>query len=169
VLEKRALRYRSKFSGLEDLHSGDNIDETGTVSTEGLTDSESDCDSDSISFNNNKSIRQSEIESIKGVNEEILKVHGVAPGAKAEGVTRLLYENPDGFNTRLSNNAKLDKSKELIDDLEADIVATTGMVSLKCFAVERPKFARLAPTTVMSDMSPVDLKRVELASCYLAH
>jgi hypothetical protein len=38
-------------------------------------------------------------------------------------VTRLLYENPDGFNTRLSNNAKLDKSKELIDDLEADIVA----------------------------------------------
>jgi hypothetical protein len=57
------------------------------------------------------------------VNEEILKVHGVAPGAKAEGVTRLLYENPDGFNTRLSNNAKLDKSKELIDDLEADIVA----------------------------------------------
>jgi hypothetical protein len=69
VLEKRALRYRSKFSGLEDLHSGDNIDETGTVSTEGLTDSESDCDSDSISFNNNKSIRQSEIDSIKGLDE----------------------------------------------------------------------------------------------------
>jgi hypothetical protein len=86
-----------------------------------LADSES--ESDSVGFDNNYSIRQSKLESIKGLDDEILKVHGVVPGAKAEGVTRLLYENPGGFNTRLSNNAKLDKSKELIDNLEADIVA----------------------------------------------
>ena len=52
-----------------------------------------------------------------------MNVHGIAPGAKPEGVTRLIYENPDGFNTRISGNEKLEKAKELIDELEADVVA----------------------------------------------
>lgn len=43
VLEKRALRYRGKKGYLNTAtFDGDVIDETGTVSTEGLTDSESD-------------------------------------------------------------------------------------------------------------------------------
>ena len=42
---------------------------------------------------------------------------------KPEGVTRLIYENPNGFNTRIGSNEKLDKAKEIIDELEADIAA----------------------------------------------
>ena len=32
------------------------------------------------------------------IADEILEVHGVVPGRKAEGVTRLVYENSDGLN-----------------------------------------------------------------------
>ncbi len=49
--------------------------------------------------------------------------HGVAPGPKPEGVTRLIYENPNGFNTQISYNEKIEKAKEIIDELEVDVVA----------------------------------------------
>ena len=52
-----------------------------------------------------------------------MNVHGISPGAKPEGVTRLIYENLNGFNTRISGNEKLEKAKELINELEADVVA----------------------------------------------
>ena len=39
------------------------------------------------------------------------------------GVTRLLYENRNGLNNRLCGNKKLDKARQIYDDLEADIVA----------------------------------------------
>ena len=32
---------------------------------------------------------------IMEIADEILEVHGVAPGGKAEGVTRVIYENSD--------------------------------------------------------------------------
>ena len=35
----------------------------------------------------------------------------------------MIYENMDGLNNRIPNNDKLEKAKEIIDDLEADIVA----------------------------------------------
>jgi hypothetical protein len=38
-------------------------------------------------------------------------------------VIRLIYENVNGINNRLCNNEKVEKAKEIIDDLEADIVA----------------------------------------------
>ena len=82
-----------------------------------------DSDGDSINSFQGANIKQQELESIKDVDDELLKVHGAAPGSKAEGVVRLIYENANGINSRLSNNDKLDKAKELIDDLEADIVA----------------------------------------------
>lgn len=56
-----------------------------------------------------------------GVSDEVLRVHGVAPGSKLEGIVRLIYENLNGLNSRMSENEKLDKAKGLIDDLEADI------------------------------------------------
>ena len=52
------------------------------------------------------------------IADEILEVHGVAPGRKAEVVTRVIYENSDGLNNRIERNRKLKKAKELIDDLE---------------------------------------------------
>ena len=55
--------------------------------------------------------------------DELLEIHGVEPRKKQEGCVRLIYENPDGFNNRISGNDKLDKAKELIDELEVDVVA----------------------------------------------
>ena len=60
---------------------------------------------------------------MKGFTDEVLKLHGLAPGKKGEGVTRVIYENPNGFNSQMTRNEKLEKYKEIIDDLEADVVA----------------------------------------------
>ena len=35
----------------------------------------------------------------------------------------MIYENVGGLNNRIPNNDKLEKAKEIIDDLEADPVA----------------------------------------------
>ena len=56
------------------------------------------------------------------IAEELLRVHGIAPGKKPDGVTRLIYENANSFNTRISRNKKVEKSKEVIDKLEVDVV-----------------------------------------------
>ena len=57
------------------------------------------------------------------VPEEILQVHGYAPPKKAEGTVRLIYENVNGFCNRLSGNEKLNRVREIHDDLEVDIAA----------------------------------------------
>ena len=49
------------------------------------------------------------MEEIKGVADEVLKVHGIAPGNKGEGVTRGIYENPNGFNLKITRNEKTRK------------------------------------------------------------
>ena len=36
------------------------------------------------------------MEGIKRVTDEVLKVHGVAPGKKGLGVSRVIYETPNG-------------------------------------------------------------------------
>ena len=41
-----------------------------------------------------------------GISEEVLKVHGVAPATKGEGIIRLIYENANRFSNRLSDNEK---------------------------------------------------------------
>jgi hypothetical protein len=55
------------------------------------------------------------------VQEEVLQVHGTAPGSKTEGVAWLIYENLDGLANKISGNKKLEKLKGLIDDLEVDL------------------------------------------------
>ena len=136
ALEKRALRYRRKGHDNQDqdeaLYNAA-VDETGTVSTQGLTDS----DDDSVSTKGESAAGEytnvggstveieasiKEISEIQGVADELLTVHGVAPGPKPEGVTRMIYENLDGINTRICGNEKLEKEKEIIDELEADLV-----------------------------------------------
>ena len=44
------------------------------------------------------------MEEIKGVADEVFKVHIIAPRKKVEGVTRVIYENPNGFNSRITRN-----------------------------------------------------------------
>jgi hypothetical protein len=47
----------------------------------------------------------------------------VAPASKLEGVIQLIYENVNSISNKLSNNNKVEKAKEIIDNLEVDIVA----------------------------------------------
>ena len=129
VLEKRALRFHRKGQVTVDQDEAlfnEALDETLTVSTASLTDSDE--ESLGTTTSNTPTFTAAEAtllenEEIRGVDDELLTVHGVAPGPKPEGVTRMIYENADGFNTRISNNEKLEKAKEIIDELEADTVA----------------------------------------------
>ncbi len=57
------------------------------------------------------------------VNEEMLKIHGYAPPKKNEGIICLVYENVNGFSNCLNNNRKVEKAKEIHDELEVDIAA----------------------------------------------
>ena len=60
---------------------------------------------------------------IREVSEYLLEVHGVSPGRKGGGITRLIYENLNGLQSTLSNkNEKLEKAWRVIDDLQADLV-----------------------------------------------
>jgi hypothetical protein len=60
---------------------------------------------------------------IRGVSEYLLEIHGLPPGRKGDGITRLIYENLNGLqSTMLSKNGKLEKVRRIIDDLQADIV-----------------------------------------------
>ena len=56
------------------------------------------------------------------ISQELLRLHGIAPGNKPEGFTRTIYENANSFNTIISGNEKVEKAKEVIDELEADVV-----------------------------------------------
>ena len=95
----------------------DAVDETGMVSTAGLADSDSESVGTWAEF--------AKLEEIRGVSGDFLEVHGVIVAQKPEGATRLIYENGNGFDSRISNNNKWDKAKQVIDDLEPDIAAYT--------------------------------------------
>jgi hypothetical protein len=60
---------------------------------------------------------------IRGVSDHLIEVHGVPPGRKGEGITRLIYENLNGLQSMLmSENKKLEKVWRVINDLQADVV-----------------------------------------------
>ena len=97
------------------------VDETGTVPSLGEATAPG------------SSMRQDEYRREIGVRErletrrqptdETLKIHGTAPGAKQEGVFRLLYENANGIDNRQMDGYKVSKARELHHTLEADLVA----------------------------------------------
>ena len=118
-LEKRAWRYKKVRPTLEQMGEvlyQEALDETGTVSIASLTESNT----------NPVTLRENTVEwEEKGtvdIDEELLSVHRIAPGKKPDGVTRIIYENANSFNTRISGNEKVEKEKEVIDELEADVV-----------------------------------------------
>jgi hypothetical protein len=60
---------------------------------------------------------------IREVSDYLLEVHGMPPGRKGEGITRLIYENLNGLQSTLSSkNEKLEKARRVIDELQADVV-----------------------------------------------
>jgi len=91
------------------------LDETSTVETEGLL--ESDGESVCQSFEMLEELEAREIV------EELLEVHGVAPRKKADGIVRLIYEDVNELNSRMTDNEKLNKIRDVIDELEVDIAA----------------------------------------------
>ncbi len=114
----RARRYQESqsYEELEDERLLDEaINKTGTVAAPHVED-------------NNEQRRTAEQEvskEVRGVLEYLLKVHGLPPGCKGEGVTRVLYENSNGVQSTLSKNEKLDKAWQIINDLQADVVCYT--------------------------------------------
>ena len=67
--------------------------------------------------------KETELEEVRWVDDYLLKVYGVAPGKKEDGIVRLMYENLNGLNSTLSGHDKLEKARQIIDDMEADVVA----------------------------------------------
>ena len=50
------------------------------------------------------------------------KERKIASGKKPEGVRRIIHENANIFSKRISGNEKVEKAKEVIDELEDDAV-----------------------------------------------
>jgi hypothetical protein len=114
VLTQQAQHFHHHINGLgaeDHLHFW-SLDETGTVETSKLHMWESETEQLEIS-EVNKTV----------ILEEVLQVHGYAPPKKAEGMVQLICENVNGFINRLSGNEKVDKAKEIHDELEVDIMA----------------------------------------------
>lgn len=123
ALEKRALRYSIKSQVKKDQDEvlyTEAMDETGTVDTAELSES----DADSLGGGYQKQLATSilEEEGIMGIEDEVLEVHELPPVRKAEETTRIIYENCDGIPNNIGGNANLSKAKEIIDNLEADAV-----------------------------------------------
>ena len=120
ALSNRANRFRNlgKTTSVDNNQVSSALDETGTIDASLLQ-----------NFRENEELRtQTELtERIRvseaTVSDEVLKIHGIAPMSKGEGVTRLIYENANGICNKLCNNEKVERAKELHDSLEADIVA----------------------------------------------
>jgi hypothetical protein len=93
------------------------INETGTVMAPVVED-------------NGEQLRAAEqklCKEVKDVLEFLLEVHGLPPGQKGEGIIRVIYENLNSFHPTLSRNDKLDKARQVINDLQVDVVL--GVVS----------------------------------------
>jgi hypothetical protein len=109
----KALSHRAIFGNRKAVKAPTHawsIDDTGTLDTTGLA-SCSDID-----------VLEQEIREINSITipEEVLQVHGYAPPKKAEGTVCLVYENVNGVSNSLCGNKKVDRMKELHDELEVD-------------------------------------------------
>ena len=110
ALEHRALRYQNSksYEELEDERLVDEaIDETGTVP----------CSSAGDDVESRVNVEEQLRKEVWEVSDYLLEVHGVPPGRKEEGITRLIYENLNGLQSTLSNkNEKLEKARRVIDE-----------------------------------------------------
>ena len=116
ALEHRSLRYQTgkSYEELEEERIMDEaVDETGTVARFMTGDDEE------SRINVEEQLRKE----ITEVSEYLLEVHGVPPGRKGEGITRLIYKNLNRLQSTLSiKNEKLEKARRVIDELQADVV-----------------------------------------------
>ncbi len=120
ALENQASRYSTKgfTCGVNNSLVSWALDETETVNTSFLCNNNENTEQIALIEQQERS-RVTEL----GVPEEVLRIHGAALAKKAEGVIRLIYENVNGISNKLNNNKKVKTAKEIIDNLEVDIVA----------------------------------------------
>ncbi len=114
ALNHRAQRFHRRLDVMpEDPQHSWAIDETRTLETSRLFKT-SDIE-----------IEQQEISEINRLQipDKMLQVHGYAPPKKAEGTVRRIYENVNGFCNCLCGNKKVERAKEIHDELEVDIPA----------------------------------------------
>jgi hypothetical protein len=57
------------------------------------------------------------------VPDKVLRIHGFVPPTKAEGAVCVIYENLNGLNTHMKDNDKVERMRELHNELEIDIAA----------------------------------------------
>ncbi len=57
---------------------------------------------------------------LEAVEEGLLQTHGTAPNSKQDGIFRIMCENANGFNNRISGNQKIAKALDIKEDLDID-------------------------------------------------
>jgi hypothetical protein len=57
---------------------------------------------------------------LEAVEEGLLQTQGIAPNSKQDGIFRILCENVNGLNNRISGNHKIAKALDIKEDLEVD-------------------------------------------------
>jgi hypothetical protein len=120
VLEHHASQYQctEKLSGFDDNLVSWALDATGMVNS-------------SLLLNGTEANEQAMLVELQkkgwveelGILNEVLKIHGVAPASKGEGIISMMYENANGISNRLSDNKKFKKATEIHDELEVIIAA----------------------------------------------
>ncbi len=121
ALEDWANQFKQKSKSRDDhlVLAAWSVDKTGTVDASFMLQSEREINKQLALTEHQERNRVMEL----GISEEVLQVHGVAPASKGKGVVQLIYENVNDLSNRLSNNEKVEKAKEIHDELEIDIVA----------------------------------------------
>jgi hypothetical protein len=84
---------RGKVQGVDDTLVSWALDKTGTVDISPLCRNHDNSEQLALTEQQERSRVMG-----AGVPEEVLRVHGIAPSGKSEGVVRLIYENVNGIN-----------------------------------------------------------------------
>ena len=95
VLEDHASRFSccGKVQGVDDTLVSWALGKTGTVDTSPLCRNHDNSEQLALTEQQERSKIMG-----AGIPEEVLRVHGIAPSGKSEGVVRLIYENVNGIN-----------------------------------------------------------------------
>jgi hypothetical protein len=121
ALENGASRFRGKYKCMDNhlVLAAWAVDEMGMVNALFLLHNESEISEQLAITEHQERNKVMEL----GILEEVLQVHRVALQSKGEGVIRLIYENVNGLSNKLCESKKVEKAKEIHNDLEVDIVA----------------------------------------------
>jgi hypothetical protein len=101
VLEHHASQYKckGKLSSIDNNLVSWVLDETGTVNLSLLLNgTEVNKRAMLVELQEKGRVEES------GISDEVLKVHGVAPASKGEGIMCMIYKNANRISNRLSDN-----------------------------------------------------------------